>query len=93
MTKTMTHTSCTHPATKAGRAKCRRDRAAQAQADSLAAIAPCDAAYCITCHHDDLPRSLLCDRQGIADLGRDRDADLVARFEGVCLRCCNHNHG
>jgi hypothetical protein len=27
MTKTMNHTNCTHPATKAGRAKCRKDRA------------------------------------------------------------------
>lgn len=29
MTKTMNHTNCTHPATKAGRAKCRKDRAAR----------------------------------------------------------------
>lgn len=29
MTKTMTHTECTHPATKAGRAACRRARKAQ----------------------------------------------------------------
>lgn len=40
MTKTMTHTACTHPATKAGRAKCRRDRAAHARviADQITAL-------------------------------------------------------
>jgi len=32
MTKTMNHTDCTHPATKAARAKCRKDRAAHALA-------------------------------------------------------------
>jgi hypothetical protein len=52
-----------------------------------------DAAYCIHCHRDDLPYSLLCDREGRADLGADRDPDLIARFEGRCLRCCTHNHG
>lgn len=29
MTKTMNHSNCTHPATKAGRAKCRRARASR----------------------------------------------------------------
>jgi hypothetical protein len=40
MTSTMNHTDCTHPATKAGRAKCRRDRAAQAKviADEITSL-------------------------------------------------------
>jgi hypothetical protein len=37
MTKTMNHTNCTHPATKAGRAKCRRD-AAKAAAEYRATL-------------------------------------------------------
>lgn len=52
-----------------------------------------NAAYCIRCHRDDLPHSLLCRREEITDLGADRDPDLLARYEGRCLRCCNHNHG
>lgn len=36
MTKTMNHTDCTHPATKAARAKCRKDRAAKATRDAIA---------------------------------------------------------
>jgi hypothetical protein len=37
---TTSHRNCTHPATKAGRAKCRRDRAAQAEvtANEVAAL-------------------------------------------------------
>lgn len=51
-------------------------------------------AYCIGCHRDDLPTSLLCDREARADNGPDRDREaLPARFEGLCLRCCSHNHG
>lgn len=52
-----------------------------------------DAAYCLKCHRDDLPTSLLCDRTKVADLGADRDPELLARYEGICLRCCDHNHG
>lgn len=40
MTKTMNHTNCTHPATKAGRAACRRAQAARdiAIANEIAAL-------------------------------------------------------
>jgi hypothetical protein len=40
MTKTMNHTNCAHPATKAARAKCRKVRAAQdaAHAAEVAAL-------------------------------------------------------
>lgn len=44
MTKTMNHSNCTHPATKAGRAKCRRDRA-QAQQELAIALADIKARY------------------------------------------------
>jgi len=84
---TSTHANCTHPATKAGRALCRRIRAAEARIEAL------QSAYCRKCGRDDLPTSLLCDRAPTTDLGIDRDSDLTARYEGICLRCCDHNHG
>ena len=52
-----------------------------------------DSAYCEQCHKDTLPYGLLCDREPRTDLGTDRDPELVARYEGRCLRCCGHNHG
>jgi hypothetical protein len=40
MTTTMNHSNCAHPATKAARAKCRKDRAAHAEgiASEIAAL-------------------------------------------------------
>lgn len=45
MTKTMNHTNCTHPATRAGRAACRKDRAAQVASLKLEALALIDSYY------------------------------------------------
>jgi len=44
MTKTMNHTDCHHPATKAARAKCRRDRA-KAATETAIALADIKARY------------------------------------------------
>lgn len=52
-----------------------------------------DSAYCVRCHKDDLPYGMLCGREAIRDNGENRDPSLVARYEGRCLRCCEHNHG
>ena len=51
-------------------------------------------AFCMRCHEEDLPPSLLCRRPGqvFIDHGPDHDPEL-ARYEGICLRCCGHNHG
>jgi len=57
MTKTMNHSNCTHPATKAGRAACRRLHAAQERDEALAFAARLDAIHeVITAYHagDDL---------------------------------------
>lgn len=62
-------------------------------ADPQPAAAPMDSAYCVQCHKDSLPLSLLCDREAVTDNGTDRDEDIVSRYEGRCLRCCTHNHG
>lgn len=49
--------------------------------------------YCLRCHRDTLPYGLLCDRRERVDLGTDRDRESSpARYEGVCLTCCGHNH-
>lgn len=49
--------------------------------------------YCRRCHRDDLPHGILCNRESILDNGADRDQEYEpARFEGVCMRCCAHNH-
>jgi hypothetical protein len=52
-----------------------------------------DTAYCIRCHTDNLPVGMLCQRGDVTDLGADRDEDIASRYEGRCLRCCEHNHG
>lgn len=52
-----------------------------------------ESAYCIRCHRDSLPVSMLCGRDEIYDNGADRDPELISRYEGRCLRCCDHNHG
>ena len=52
-----------------------------------------DGAYCIRCQREGLPLGMLCDRDVITDHGADRDPDLESRYEGRCLRCCEHNHG
>jgi hypothetical protein len=52
-----------------------------------------DTAYCIRCQEEDLPLGHMCRREGFTDYGADRDADLTARYEGRCIRCCGHNHG
>lgn len=52
-------------------------------------------AYCMRCTEEDLPPSWLCRRPGqeaVIDHGPDHDPDL-ARYEGICQRCCGHNHG
>lgn len=51
-------------------------------------------AFCMRCHEEDLPPSWLCRRPGepFIDHGQDYDPDL-ARYEGICQRCCEHNHG
>lgn len=51
-------------------------------------------AFCMRCHTEDLPLGMLCRRgdHPFVDHGPDGDPDL-ARYEGVCLRCCGHNHG
>lgn len=48
--------------------------------------------YCRKCHRDGLMMSALCDRGTREDLGADRRADIVSRYEGYCVRCCGHNH-
>ena len=50
--------------------------------------------HCIRCHREDFPMGTICQRPGAEfyDNGTERDVD-VARYEGFCLRCCNHNHG
>lgn len=52
-------------------------------------------AYCMRCTEDDLSWGMLCrrpDQVEIIDHGPDHDPDL-ARYEGICQRCCGHNHG
>ena len=51
--------------------------------------------YCMTCT-DEVVATMLCRRPGseFFDNGADRDTEQVpARYEGVCYRCCGHNHG
>lgn len=48
--------------------------------------------YCIRCMKENIPSNWLCDRSKKTDNGPDHDADL-SRYEGTCLRCCDHNHG
>ena len=68
MTSTMTHRDCTHPATKAGRAKCRRDRAANITAEVNARQAIIDA-YRNDADADELLGMM-------AQIGIDINADL-----------------
>lgn len=49
-------------------------------------------AYCMQCHQD-TNTGILCDREQRFDNGADRDLEAMPmRYEGVCLRCCDHNH-
>lgn len=49
-------------------------------------------AYCTRCGDDELAYGTLCTRTERVDLGEDREEGL-ARYEGLCMRCCSHNHG
>jgi len=51
-------------------------------------------AYCMKCGAEDLSTGMICRRPGapFIDNGADHDAD-ICRYEGICLRCCDHNHG
>ncbi len=51
-----------------------------------------DSAYCVKCHREGLSLGVMCDREALTDCGADREADITSRYEGRCLRCCNHNH-
>lgn len=71
----------------------------QAVADALAvygknaAGSMYESAYCVRCHRDTLPLGQLCDRTERADLGPEQPEGINSRYEGLCLRCCDHNHG
>lgn len=52
-----------------------------------------DTAYCIRCYREDLPTGQLCKRGEVIDNGTQATAEGLARYEGLCLRCCGHNHG
>lgn len=53
-----------------------------------------NSSFCIRCHTEDLAVGMICRRSDspFYDHGPDTEADL-ARYEGICLRCCDHNHG
>ena len=52
-----------------------------------------DASYCRRCGDDNLPQSFLCTRPGQVVKDNGPDTELDARYEGICIRCCDHNHG
>lgn len=58
MTKTMNHTNCTHPATKAGRTACRKALASQAKARAIEINALRDSYYDGTGDPDDIIAAL-----------------------------------
>ncbi len=52
--------------------------------------------FCMKCLDDDLPVGMLCRRgdHPFIDNGPSGGRDPeVCQYEGVCLRCCGHNHG
>lgn len=49
--------------------------------------------YCYYCHRDRLPYGLLCKRSEQSDNGPEQPEGIESRWEGTCLRCCDHNHG
>ena len=49
--------------------------------------------YCMRCHRDGLWTTLRCDRELKIDNGPEQPDGLASRYEGICLRCCDHNHG
>ena len=50
-------------------------------------------AYCIRCQAEDLPLGMICRRADSPFFDNGPDTELDCRYEGICLRCCGHNHG
>jgi len=52
-----------------------------------------ETAYCMRCISEDMPTGHLCKRSVVIDNGPEARDNGLCRYEGICLRCCNHNHG